>query len=163
MTNSVGGDNTKSWDAKATGRISAYLDGELSDDESVEFQAHLEAEPEVQEQFDQMKRMLGALGSLPDVEAPEDFYDQVRRKLRRSKLPEDHSWISSIVLPFQVLSIIVILAAAAIFLMTELDRENRVDEGALPDGSAVVEGAATQEETASDEPQSPDPSPDPGK
>lgn len=134
------------WDAKATARISAYLDGELTQDESSEFEEHLKTEPEVQEHFDQMKRMLGALGSLPDIEAPPDFYDQVRRKMRRSKLTEEDNWLSSVVLPFQVLSIIIILAAAAIFLMAELDREHRVDENALPETQieGQIEGQAAQ-------------------
>ena len=128
---------TPAFDAKATGRISAYLDGELSDDESVDFEAHLEDEPEVAEQFNQMKRLLGALGSLPEVQAPEDFYEQVRKKLRRAKKNEESLWGSSIMLPFQVLSIVVILAAAAIFLMTELDRANKVDREALEKAAQV--------------------------
>ena len=40
-------------------------------------------------------------------------------------------------LPFQVLSIVVILAAAAIFLMTELDRANKVDREALEKAAQV--------------------------
>ena len=142
MTNPLSDEST-GFDAKATGRISAYLDGELSEDESHDFEAHLEDEPEVAEHFNQMKRLLGALGSLPEVEAPPDFYDQVRKKLRRSKADEDSIWGSSIMLPFQVLSIVVILAAAAIFLMTELDRENKVDKEAL-EKAAQVETAEPQ-------------------
>ncbi len=154
MSEPIGDENAnQDWDAKATGRISAYLDGELSQHESSDFEAHLDAEPEVQAHFDQMKRMLGALGSLPDVEAPDDFYEQVRRKMRRSRTGQDSSWISSIVLPFQVLSIVIILAAAAIFLMAELDRENRVDEKALPDGSAIVEPTASEGSDANAAPQ----------
>jgi anti-sigma factor RsiW len=132
MSESIEDEAVQPWDAKATGRISAYLDGELSQDEAGEFEAHLDAEPEVQEHLDQMRRMLGALGSLPDIEAPLDFYEQINRKLRRSKLSSDASWLSSVILPFQVLSIVIILAAAAIFLMTELDRENRINEKELP-------------------------------
>lgn len=131
MSQASENESNPTFDAKATGRISAYLDGELSEDESLDFEAHLEDDAEVAEHFDQMKRLLGALGNLPDVEAPPDFYEQVRKKLRRSKPDEGTFLASSMVLPFQVLSIVVILAAAAIFLMAELDREDKVDEDAL--------------------------------
>ena len=135
------GDESAGFDAKATGRISAYLDGELSEDESADFEAHLDEDSEVAEHFNQMKRLLGALGSLPDVEAPPDFYEQVRKKLRRAKKDDESFWGSSIMLPFQVLSIVVILAAAAIFLMTELDRDTQIDRKALEKASQSVEKA----------------------
>ena len=78
MSEASENESNTGFDAKATGRISAYLDGELSEDESLDFEAHLEDDAEVAEHFDQMKRLLGALGNLPDIEAPPDFFEQVR-------------------------------------------------------------------------------------
>lgn len=108
--------------------LSAYLDGVLSPDESAAFEARLDEDPETREELDGMRRLLGALSGLPEVEAPPDLYEQVRRKLRRKPMSPE-GWLTGMVtLPFQVLSLVVILAAAAIFLMSELDREHQVVE-----------------------------------
>ena len=112
-------------DLNADAQLSAYLDGAMSPDDAAAFEAQLDADPSGQEELADMRRLLGALGSLPEPEAPEDFYEQLRRRLRRrGKAPEDLLQ-QLVALPFQVLSIVIILAAAAIFLMSQLDRDQQ--------------------------------------
>ena len=110
-------------DMQGDARMSAYLDGALDPDESAAFEASLETDPDGQAELDGMRRLLGALGSLPEPEVPEDFYEQLRRRMRHMPTRVDDRLQHMVALPFQVLSVVIILAAAAIFLMAELDRE----------------------------------------
>ncbi|HLT36515.1 MAG TPA: hypothetical protein VK034_09515, partial [Enhygromyxa sp.] len=60
---------------------------------------------------------------LPDVEAPPDFYEKVSKKLRRRRAGGEAA-VGLVSLPFQVLSIIVIMMIAATYLMLEIERED---------------------------------------
>ena len=102
--------------------MSAYLDAELPADEAEAFERHLEESPEARAELEDLRKMLQLVKALPEVDAPEDFYEKVSRKIRRrSILQPDGLALSLVSLPFQVLSILVILTAAALYMMAELD------------------------------------------
>ena len=103
--------------------MSAYLDRELDEEESAAFEAQLAASPEAQEELAELQQMLQLVKGLPEVEAPPDFYEKVAKKIRRSKFGPEGTSMSLFSLPFQVLSVIVIMVIAATYLMLELDRE----------------------------------------
>ena len=115
--------------------MSAFLDGELGDGEAEAFSKWLEDSPDAQREADELRQMLQLVGDLPDVAAPPDFYDKLSRKLRRRRDGQELN-LSLISLPFQVLSIIVILIVAAGYLMLEIERE-----GALIEKDPSVEAA----------------------
>ncbi len=104
------------------GRMTAYLDAELPDDELVAFEEHLAASPQAQEELEELRKVMQLVQALPDIDAPDDFYEKLSRKMRRRAiLRPDGLTLSLVSLPFQVLSILAILVAAALYMMAELD------------------------------------------
>jgi hypothetical protein len=54
-------------------QLSAYLDGMLTPEEQVELEARLERDPALQARLDGLRLTVGALSSLPEVQAPRNF------------------------------------------------------------------------------------------
>jgi anti-sigma factor RsiW len=127
--------------------MSAYLDRELGAQEAAEFEEFLESSAEAREEMESLRRMLQVVGELGPLEAPADFYEQVVRKVRRRRIWEEGRGLSLVALPVQVLSIVVILAIAVIYMLAQLDRDRvRLERDPEPDAS----------EPASPEPAVPD-------
>ncbi|MEM6293404.1 MAG: hypothetical protein AAGA54_19180 [Myxococcota bacterium] len=106
-----------------TDLVSAYLDDELEGQDVAAFEDLLESSPEVQEELEDLRKVISLVGGLGKVEAPEDFYEKLNRRIRRRQLlqPQTSSKLAMIAVPFQVLSILVILTVAALYMMSELD------------------------------------------
>ncbi|EDM76022.1 hypothetical protein PPSIR1_32934 [Plesiocystis pacifica SIR-1] len=105
-------------------RMTAYLDDALEGDDASSFEAWLEDSPDAKKEVEDLQRLLSVVRELPDVEAPPDFYDKVAKKIRRSRGPDPNGMNWSLVsMPFQVLSVIIIMVIAATYLMLELDRD----------------------------------------
>jgi anti-sigma factor RsiW len=103
--------------------MTAYLDDALAAGDAESFKKYLDASPEARREVEDLEKILSVVRELPDVEAPPDFYDKLSKKLRRRRAGADGS-LSLVSLPFQVLSILVILVIAATILMLEIEREN---------------------------------------
>lgn len=109
--------------------MSAYLDEELDASEAEAFESFLAASPDAQEELEDLRRMMTLVSGLSPVEAPEDFYEKLSRKLRRKQfLAPDGVLLGLVSLPFQVLSILVILTVAAIYMMAQLEQAPRAIE-----------------------------------
>ena len=106
-----------------TDMASAYLDDELEPADAKAFEDLLESSPEVAEQLADLQKVISLVGGLGNVQAPEDFYEKLNRRLRRRQLmqPQTTSWLTWVALPLQLLSVLVILAVAALYMMSELD------------------------------------------
>ncbi len=106
-----------------TDLVSAYLDDELEPADAKAFEDLLESSPEVAEELAELQKVISLVGGLGDVQAPEDFYEKLNRRLRRRQImqPQSTSWLSMVAVPLQLLSILVILAVAALYMMSELD------------------------------------------
>ncbi|MGH1342722.1 MAG: anti-sigma factor family protein [Nannocystales bacterium] len=106
-----------------TDMVSAYLDDELEPDDAKAFEDLLESSPEVAEELADLQKVISLVGGLGEVQAPEDFYEKLNRRLRRRQImqPQTTSWLSLIAVPLQLLSVVVILAVAALYMMSELD------------------------------------------
>ena len=104
--------------------MTAYLDDALEGGEAASFEQLLEQEPETRQEIEDLQRILSLVRELPaEVEAPPDFYEKVTKKLRRRRIAGDAT-MSLVSLPFQVLSILVIMIIAATYLMSEIERED---------------------------------------
>jgi anti-sigma factor RsiW len=125
-------------------RITAYLDAELPADEAAAFEAELADDPETRAEVEELRLVMSLVQSLPDVHAPPDFAEKVARRVRRRvALGADGTW-SLVSLPFQVLSIIVILTVAGIYMIAQLEHqplgiEREQIPGAAPHGGAPGE------------------------
>lgn len=104
--------------------MTAYLDAELPAHEAEEFESMIADDPAARSELEELRKVMALVASLPDVEAPPDFVEKVARRVRRRQLlaPEG-ALLGLISLPFQVLSMIVILAAAALYMMAQLERQ----------------------------------------
>ena len=102
--------------------MTAYLDDALEAGEVESFEKYLE-DPEARREVESLQKILSIVRELPDVEAPPDFYEKVSKKLRRRRANAE-SPLGLVSLPFQVLSIIVIMMIAATYLMLEIERED---------------------------------------
>lgn len=104
-------------------RITAYLDAELPADEAAAFEAALADDPEARAEVEQLRLVMSLVQSLPEVQAPPDFAEKVARRVRRRMaLGADSTW-SLVSLPFQVLSIVVILTVAGLYMMAQLEQQ----------------------------------------
>jgi anti-sigma factor RsiW len=102
--------------------MTAYLDDALEAEDAESFEKLLDESPEARREFEDLQKVLSIVRDLPEVEAPPDFYEQVAKKLRRRRGGSDAMSVAS--LPFQVISVFVIMVIAATYLMIEIDREN---------------------------------------
>lgn len=127
-----------------TDLVSAYLDDELEATDAQAFEDLLESSPEVQEELAELRKVISLVGGLGKVEAPDDFYDKLNRRLRRKQLlePQTQSKLALVAVPFQVLSILVILTVAALYMMAELDGAPASIERELPTVPGAFESDA---------------------
>lgn len=103
--------------------MSAYLDAELAAEDAAAFEDELSRDPEAASELEQLRKVVSLVASLPPVEAPPDFYEKVSKRIRRRQLfAADNGALALISLPFQVLSIIVILTVAALYMMAQLEQ-----------------------------------------
>ena len=103
--------------------MTAYLDDALEAGDAESFEKWLEDSPEARREVESLQKLLSVVRELPDIEAPPDFYEKVSKKLRRRRVGGEAS-VGLVSLPFQVLSIIVIMMIAATYLMLEIERED---------------------------------------
>lgn len=103
---------------------SAYLDDELEAEDAMAFEELLESSPEVAEELAELQKVISLVGGLGEVQAPDDFYEKLNRRIRRRQImqPQTASKLTSIAVPLQILSMIVILTVAALYMMSELDK-----------------------------------------
>ena len=103
--------------------MTAYLDDALEAGEAESFEKWLEDSPEARQEVESLRKLLSVVRDLPDVEAPPDFYEKVSKKLRHRRLGPEGAAMGLVSLPFQVISIMVIMVIAATYLMLEIERD----------------------------------------
>jgi anti-sigma factor RsiW len=108
--------------------MTAYLDDALEGGDAESFERWLAESPEARQEVESLRKMLSVVRELPEVEAPPDFYDKVSKKLRRRRVGPDGAAMGLVSLPFQVLSILVIMVIAATYLMLEIERDSATIE-----------------------------------
>lgn len=126
--------------------VTDYLDDALEGGKAEDFERWLEDSPEARREVEDLRKLLTVVRELPQVEAPPDFYDKLARRLRRRRGPEA-STVSLLSMPFQVLSVIIIMVIAATYLMLEIERDDRQLE-ADPSAAKAHEGEADEADAA---------------
>lgn len=104
--------------------MSAYLDQQLAPEEAAKVEKLLAESPEAREELDGLQSMLKLVKNLPEVVAPPDFYEKVAKKVRRRRGRLDVLW--ALALPFQVLSVVLILVVAVTYMLLHLDTDPSV-------------------------------------
>lgn len=104
--------------------MSAYLDKQLAPDEAAKVEKLLAESPEAREELDGLQSMLRLVKALPEVVAPPDFYEKVAKKVRRRRGRLEVLWM--LALPFQVLSVVLILVIAVTYMLLHLDNDPSV-------------------------------------
>ena len=69
-----------------TDLVSAYLDDELEPADAQAFESLLDSSPAVQEELADLQKVISLVSGLGDVEAPEDFYEKLNRRIRRRQI-----------------------------------------------------------------------------
>lgn len=111
--------------AEAEELMSAYLDEQLAPEEAARVEKMLAESPEAREELSGLQNLLKLVKGLPEVEAPPDFYEKVAKKIRRRRLLRgDNLWL--LALPFQVLSVVLILVVAVTYMLLHLDGDPSV-------------------------------------
>lgn len=102
--------------------MTAFLDQEIGADEESELKDLLARSPEAQKELGALQNLLKLVKNLPEVQAPPDFYEKVAKKIRRRKwLRGEH--LIALSMPFQILSVLVILLVAVVYMMLHLDTD----------------------------------------
>jgi anti-sigma factor RsiW len=103
--------------------MTAYLDEELAPEDAAAFESLLEQDPAARSQLEDLRKVLELVAKLPVVEAPAGFADRVARKVRRRRILSPEGVLGGLVsIPFQVISVVVVLAVAALYMMAHIER-----------------------------------------
>lgn len=103
--------------------MTAYLDAELAEEDAAAFEEQLANDPDAMSEVEQLRQVMSLVSSLPEIHAPPDFYEKVSKRVRRRQLFASENVWTLVSMPFQVLSIIVILAVAALNMMAQLEQK----------------------------------------
>jgi anti-sigma factor RsiW len=102
----------------AKDRFDRYYEGDLPAEEQRAMDGHLASCSECREEYQRLVEALGALSRLRDAHAPQGFLDAVQGRIRKrshgrffARRPDFTSR-----LPYEVLSVVMLIAILAIFL-----------------------------------------------
>lgn len=110
---------------EADALMSAYLDKQLAPEEAAKVEKLLAESPEAREELDGLQNMLKLMKGLPEVVAPPDFYEKLAKKIRRRRIfSAEGLWMLAV--PFQVLSVVLILVVAVTYMLLHLDSDPSV-------------------------------------
>jgi anti-sigma factor RsiW len=109
---------------EAQERFDRYREDDLPPDEQRAVAAHLEECASCREAYARFQRTMGLLSGLREKTAPDDFVDKVQGRIRRRSrgrfFARPIDWASR--LPYEVLSVVMLIAIVAIFLFIFLGR-----------------------------------------
>ncbi len=103
--------------------MTAYLDEQLGEEDAAAFEEQLANDPAARSEVEMLRQVMSLVSSLPEVHAPPDFYEKVKKRVRRRQLFASEGVWTLVSLPFQVLSIIIILTVAALNMMAQLEQQ----------------------------------------
>ena len=99
-------------------QLSAYLDGELSEEERAEVQAWLDEYADTRALVDELRATVEALGALPRAEASGELLEGLRSRLERRALLDEPSEFAGEGTPVRMFSVGRWLSAAAVLALS---------------------------------------------
>lgn len=101
--------------------FSAYREGELPADQLEALEGFLKDDEETREEYEQFCRTLESLSFLSPQTAPDDFVENLQKKMRRrsgGKLFGVNRWGQVTRVPYELFSLILILIILSVYLLT---------------------------------------------
>ena len=68
-------------------KIISYIENELTDEERAQFKSELDSNPDLREQYDEMRNILISLNKMPKAEASSDFMVKLNLKIDNHESP----------------------------------------------------------------------------
>lgn len=99
--------------------FNAFFEGELDDDARAAFEARLESDDEFREDYDAFFQFMGGLHELPFEFAPDDFVENVQRRIRtrsRGRFFADQ-YLYKARVPYEVVCVVMIIVMTAAYFM----------------------------------------------
>jgi len=137
----------------ASNRLSAYIDGALSDAEMAEVEQAIRDNPDLRAEYSRMRSTVDRLREQGPIRAPEGFSERLASRLALEKMPRKHlSWLPGPLrgIPLEVFG----LAMAALLVVFLIQREPS------PDLPAEVVAQKTTQDQKSEKADEGKPSPD---
>ncbi|NLM12932.1 MAG: DUF4349 domain-containing protein [Epulopiscium sp.] len=135
--------------------MSPYIDGLLEDNEKLLFEEHLKSCPNCNEEFEQFKEIMKEIHSLPEIELPDHYHEELLLKLYQKKEERKHQRKVF----YQNWKVLSTLAAGLILLIFVIEnlgnmgmdakQELATEQAAPGAGTAGVYDMAVEEESAS--------------
>lgn len=130
--------------------FSRFVDGELTDDERRELQAHLQQCETCRQELDKLRDTMQSLSGLHRLAPPPEFARKVERRIHRRSRGRFFGPESLLHrLPFEWISFIIIMVLLAIYLLLSFDpRQIKPRPGSdapAPTAPAGAKGAAATE------------------
>jgi anti-sigma factor RsiW len=108
----------------AKDRFDRYYDGDLPDDERQAMDGHLASCAECREEYQRLVQALSLLSGMRRAHAPKDFVDGVQGRIRKRSRGRFFGRRPDLTsrLPYEVLSVVMLIAILAIFLYVFLGK-----------------------------------------
>jgi negative regulator of sigma E activity len=140
----------------ARNRLSAYIDGELSDAEMAEVARAIEEQPEVREAYEELLAAVELLRRHGPVQAPAGFHAGVMRRVE--DLPAGRAWLARLLgplgrYPAQGLGVAVVAAAVLLLVFRGPTLVDPTDEASELGPAAVDREAAVPGPEATSQPE----------
>jgi anti-sigma factor RsiW len=106
----------------------AYLEGDLSDEQSREFRAELDEDAELRQEFEHFANIVGGVKELPFEFAPPDFVQGVQKRLRtrsRGRFFAD-SFLYGSRMPYEAIAVVMIIVMAAAWMLMETPKDRNL-------------------------------------
>ncbi|MCB9640180.1 MAG: hypothetical protein H6727_14895 [Myxococcales bacterium] len=105
-------------DAETEEMLSRYLEEDLDADERAAVEVLLEERPEVRAELESLRQTLSLMQRMPTIEAPPDFVQKVKRKVRRQKrirVDQQHQFR----MPYEILGVIVVILMFVLYMLVQ--------------------------------------------
>jgi anti-sigma factor RsiW len=97
--------------------LSQYLERDLDDESTSELRHLLQQDPETREDMEFLRKMVNTLGQMEDVEAPPQFVQQVRRRVRRQRNSERMQDEMKFRPPYEMVVVLLVAAMAVLLFL----------------------------------------------
>lgn len=114
----------------------AFLEGDLPDERREAFEAELERDAELRQDFESFADIMGGVQTLPFEFAPPDFVDKVQGRIRKRSKGRffTENFLYSTRMPYEAIAVVMIAVMAAAWMLMGVpkDRNMKTAEVNIP-------------------------------